>query len=426
MPTDREARDAVAQAHHDSWATILATTVRLTRDLDLAQECVQEAYAAALVQWDRDGVPAHPAGWLATTARRRAVDRMRRESALRRRLPLLLVDDGAVIDDGGDAPALADRMLSPDSAELAVPDDRLRLIFLCCHPVLDASAQVALTLRLVCDVQTADIAAVFLVPTPTMAARITRAKRKITIAGVPLRMPSAAELPERLRAVLSVVHLVLTTGHTAPSGAAPFRVDLVDQAHALAAALHEMLPDEPEPAALLALTLLTRARRSTRVDCEGRLVPLGDQDRSRWDRRQIADAHSLVLGAMSRGPRGRYALQAAITALQVSAPSDEETDWPQILTLYDTLLDTWPNPVVALNRIVGIARVHGAQAALSELERLAATGALDDYRYMHATRGHLLGELGRLAEANAAYRRALELTDNDAEREFLMLRGSSR
>ena len=397
---------------------MLAATVRVTRDLGAAEEAVQDAYVAALAAWERDGVPARPGAWLTTVARRNALNALARRDTLRSKLPLLVGPD-----EGGDGDEREPGAGGPGDPS-GFPDDRLRLVFTCCHPALSREAQVALTLRLVCGVSTADIAHAFLVSEPTMAARLTRAKRKIAAAGIPYAVPGPAELPARLDAVLTVVHLLSTTGHTAPSGDELVRVDLAERALDLARMLHALLPDAPEAAGLLALVLVHQARQGTRTDEAGRLARLADQDRSAWDRDAIAEADRLVVAALTAGrrdgrPPGRYALQAAIAALHAQAPSHAETDWPQILTLYDALLAAWPSPVVALNRAVALARVEGPEAALAVVEELERDGRLAGYRYLPATKADLLRRLGRHEEAVEAYRAALALTENAAERAFL-------
>ena len=398
---------AVADAHRREWAFVLAATARVARNLDLAEECVQDAYVAALDAWARDGVPRKPGAWLTTAAKRKALDALRRDQRFRSKLPLLV---------------------EPEEADVNIPthgavaDDRLRLIFTCCHPALSREAQVALTLRLVCGVSTGDIARAFLVSEPTMAARLTRAKKKISAARIPYRVPEAHELPDRLDAVLSVVHLLYTTGHTAPSGEQLVRGDLVQRALDLGRMLRGLMPDEREVRGLLALLLVTDARRSTRTDAHGRLLLLEEQDRSAWDRAAIEEGHQLVVGALRGGNPGRYALQAAIAALHAAAPSYAETDWPQVLTLYDELLKVWPSPVVALNRAVGVAMVRGPEVALGEIEALERDGRLAGYRYLPATKADLLRRLGHHPEATSAYRAALDLADNEAERAFLSAR----
>ncbi len=401
------AERAVADAHRREWAFVLAATARVAGDLDLAEECVQDAYVAALDAWARDGVPRKPGAWLTATAKHRALDVLRRQKVFRAKMPLLVEPDEAEVE-------VADGY--------AVPDDRLRLVFTCCHPALAREAQVALTLRLVCGVATGDIARAFLVPESTMAARVTRAKKRIAAARIPYRVPEAGELPERLDAVLSVIHLLYSTGHTAPSGADLVRADLVDRALHLTRMLLTLMPDEPEVRGLLALLLLTDARRATRTDARGRLLVLEDQDRSAWDSTAIAQGRDLVVGAFRTGRAGRYALQAAIASLHATAPSYAETDWPQVVRLYDDLLTVWPSPVVALNRAVAVSMVGGPRAALDEVEALERDGRLAGYHYLPAVRADLLRRLGRHDEAAGAYRAALALADNEAEREFLAAR----
>ena len=398
---------AVADAHRREWAFVLAATARVAGDFDLAEECVQDAYVAALDAWAREGIPRKPGAWLTTIAKRRALDALRRERVFRTKMPMLVEPDEAEVDE-------------PD--EDAVPDDRLRLIFTCCHPALAREAQVALTLRLVCGVGTGDIAKAFLVTETTMAARVTRAKKKISAARIPYRVPDSSELTERLDAVLSVIHLLYTTGHTAPSGADLVRADLVERALHLARMLLALMPDEPEVRGLLALLLFTDARRVTRTDAEGRLRLLEDQDRSLWDRAAIDEGRRLVLDSFRTGRVGRYALQAAIASLHAIAASYEATDWPQILGLYDQLLLVWPSPVVALNRAVAVSMVRGPEAGLAEIGSLARDGRLDGYHYLPAVRADLLRRLGRRDEAATAYQAAIDLVDNEAEQQFLAAR----
>lgn len=397
---------AVADAHRREWGFVLAATARVAGSIDLAEECVQDAYGAALDTWLRDGVPRSPGAWLTTTARRRALDVLRREQTLRRKLPLLVDPLGE--EAGGDV-------------DDVIPDDRLRLVFTCCHPALAREAQVALTLRLVCGLTTDEIARAFLVSESTMAARVTRAKKKISAARIPYRVPGPADLPERLDAVLTVVHLVFTTGHTAPVGAGLLRHDLVDRAVDLGRMLRRLMPDEPEVRGLLALMLLLDARSAARVRPDGSLVLLEDQDRSLWDGSAIAEGVSLVDSAM-RGRTGRFGLQAAIAAEHATAPTYDETDWGRLLALYDALLAVWPSPVVALNRTVPLLMVAGPAAALAEVEVLEADGRLAGYRYLASTKADLLRRLSRDAEAAEAYRAAIAQADNDAERAFLAAR----
>jgi RNA polymerase sigma-70 factor, ECF subfamily len=383
---------------------VLAATVRVTRDLDAAEEAVQDAYVRALSTWAEDGVPANPGAWLTTVARRGALNMLRRRRTLETKMPLLLEPGAAELDEPG--------------AE-AIPDDRLRLVFTCCHPALSPEAQVALTLRLVCGVATPDIAQAFLVPEATMAARLTRAKKKIAAARIPYSVPSGDELPERADAVLTVIHLLYATGHTAHSGADLVRDELTLRALDLARMLLLLLPDEREAAGLLVLLLVHEARRATRTDPDGRLLRLAEQDRSAWDRELIAEADRLLVRTLRAGPPGRFTVQAAIAALHAQAPSYDETDWPQILTLYDELLRIWPSPVVALNRAVALAMVDGPGPALAEVEALEREGRLAGYRYLPSTKADLLHRLGRDAEAVTAYQAALALTGNEAEQEFL-------
>jgi RNA polymerase sigma-70 factor, ECF subfamily len=403
---------AIVDAHRREWARVLAATVRLARDLDLAEECVQDAYASAMATWIRAGIPDNPAAWLTATAKRRAIDAIRRAEALRSRLPLLVEPEAG-----------AGSTTAPDAGHLpgteALADERLRLIFTCCHPALAPEAQVALTLRLVCGVPTPDIARAFLVSEVAMAARITRAKKKISTARIPYRVPQPAELPGRLRAVLAVIHLLFTTGHTAPSGPSLVRADLVDRAMHLAQMLRELMPGDTEVCGLHALLLVTDARRATRIGTDGRLIRLADQDRSQWDQAALAEANQEIIDCLRAGPPGRYILQAAIASLYAEAASYEQTDWPQILTLYDKLLDIWPSPVVALNRAVPLAMVYGPETALAEVEKLEQDGRLPAYQYLPAIKADLLGRLGRTREAGDAYRQAFTLAANEAERAFL-------
>jgi RNA polymerase sigma factor (sigma-70 family) len=408
---------AIADTHRREWARVLAATMRVARDLDLAEECVQEAYASALQAWLEDGIPRNPGAWLTTLAQRRAIDAIRRNAAFRSRLPLLVASD----DDTGEAPVDDDESTAPAAGDPddVIPDERLRLIFMCCHPALAPEARVALTLRLVCGVATPDIARAFLVSESTMAARITRAKKKISGARIAYRVPPPAETNERLSTVLAVIHLLFTTGHTAPSGVSLVRVDLVNEAMHLARMLRELTPGDTEVRGLYALLLVTDARRATRVDADGRLVRLEAQDRAKWNRVALGEAHDMIIDCLHAEPPGRYLLQAAIASLYAEAPSYDLTDWPQILTLYDKLLEVWPSPVVALNRAVPLAMVAGPQAALAEIEELEQDGRLSGYHYLPAIKADLLSRLGRTDEATAAYRQAFTQTANEAERTFL-------
>jgi RNA polymerase sigma-70 factor, ECF subfamily len=383
---------------------VLAATVRVTRDLDAAEEAVQDAYVQALRTWTSDGVPERPGAWLTTVARRNALNVLRRRRTLEIRLPLLIEPKDIEMPD-------------PDAE--AIPDDRLRLIFTCCHPAIAPEAQIALTLRLVCGLATPDVARALLVAEATMAARLTRAKKKIAAARIPYAVPAAADLPERVDAVLTVIHLLYASGHTAYSGTELMRDELSERALDLARMLRVLMPDEREAAGLLALLLVHHARRATRTDAHRVLLRLEDQDRSNWNREQIAEADRLLVAALRAGPAGRFTLQAAIAALHAQAPSYADTDWPQILTLYDELLRVWPSPVVELNRAVALSMVDGPQAALVEVEALEHDRRLAGYPYLPATKADLLHRLGRNEEASLAYHAARELSDNAAERDFL-------
>ncbi|MGY1814012.1 RNA polymerase sigma factor [Blastococcus sp. SYSU D00820] len=399
---------AVADAHRREWAFVLAATVRVTRDIDVAEECVQEAFASALTDWRTSGVPARPGAWLTTAARRRALNVLRHRGVEQRHLPLLVEDDVAP-EPAGDE-------------EHGFPDDRLRLVVTCCHPALDRPAQVALTLRLVCGLTTAEVARAFLVSEPTMAARITRAKKKIARARIPYRVPSAAELPARVDAVLTVVHLLFTTGHASPAGEELVRRDLVERSVQLCRMLRGLLPRDPAVAGLLALLLLTDARRETRTAPDGRLLLLEEQDRSRWDRAAVTEGVALVREALRVRPPSRYALQAAIAAVHAEAPTWADTDWAEIVALYGVLTEVWPSPVVALNRAVAVGFASGPAAGLEALDALAAEPQLAGYGYLPAARADLLRRLGRYEEARLAYGEALLLTGNAVEREFLAAR----
>ncbi|WP_432995841.1 RNA polymerase sigma factor [Dactylosporangium sp. CA-233914] len=369
-------------------------------DIDLVEEAVQEAFAAALQRWPDDGVPPSPAGWIITTARNHAIDRLRREAKR--------AEKHAEADLIHNAP--------PEP-----PDDRLRLIFTCCHPALARHAQVALTLRLLGGLGTPEIARALLVPEPTLAQRIVRAKNKIRDAGIPYRVPRDEDLPDRLAAVLAVVYLIFNEGYAASSGGDLVRDDLCVEALRLGRMLRGLMPDEPEVAGLLALMILSAARRPARVDAAGALVPLPSQDRSRWDRAAIAEGHRLVRECLRRGRPGPYQIQAAINAVHTDAPSAEATDWPQIVQLYDQLMALAPSPVVELNRAVAVAEVDGPDAGL----RLVEGVSLPRYHVLHAVRADLLRRAGRLAEARAAYATAAELAGNEAERDYLLSRRST-
>jgi RNA polymerase sigma factor (sigma-70 family) len=400
--------------------------MRTTRDLDAAEECVQEAYAAALVTWNRDGVPDNPGAWLTVAARRRALDVLRRESTFRSKMPLLIDDDEADVEEVGKMIEGAGDPRGASSADAleAVPDQRLRLIFMCCHPALNPEAQLALTLRLVCGMSTPDIARCLLVSPSTMSARLTRAKRKISLARIRVEVPRESDLPERLGSVLRVIYLLFTSGHTAPSGDSLQRTELLDESLHVARMLRALMPDESEVAGLLALLLVNDARRETRLGVNGEPLRLEEQDRSLWDRAAIDEAQELISVALRRPGRGRYVLQAAIALLYVEAPSFDETDWPRILRLYDELLLVWPSPVVALNRAVVVWKSHGPEMALALIAELAGDERLAHYHYLYAVKAELLSQLGRTSQAADAYRRAAELSSNVVERKFLDARAA--
>jgi RNA polymerase sigma-70 factor (ECF subfamily) len=404
-----DAQEAVERIYREEYGRIVASLVRRFGDIDIAEEAAAEALLVALERWAADGVPPNPGGWLTTTAANRAIDKIRRESHR-------------------DAKHQAALMISPEMQGVPeahqptgiVEDDRLRLIFTCCHPALAPEARVAMTLRLLGGLTVAEIAQAFLVPETTMAQRITRAKKKIKDAHIPYRVPDAEDLTQRLSAVLAVVYLVFNEGYLASSGDAPIREDLTAEAIRLGRILRALLPDDPEVAGLLALMLLTESRRTTRV-AGGELVPLHEQDRGGWDRALIAEGHALVRECLALNRPGQYQLLAAVNAVHTDAPTASDTDWEQVATLYSQLYAVAPSPVVALNRAVAVAELDGAEVALAEVDRLPLT----TYHAWHATRADLLRRLGRSSDARAAYDAAIEATDNEAERAYLRRRRGS-
>jgi RNA polymerase sigma-70 factor, ECF subfamily len=396
-----EQKAAVERVFREEYGRLIASLVRRFGDIDIAEEAAGEALVVALERWPESGVPPNPGGWLTTTAGNRAIDRIRREKQRDAKHQAALMYD----DD------------TPHEPTGPVEDDRLRLLFTCCHPALAPQARIALTLRLLGGLTVAEIAQAFLVPETTMAQRITRAKNKIAAAKVPYRVPRSDDLPERLGGVLTVLFLVFNEGYLATGDGDPVRAELTGEAIRLARVLRGLLPDEPEVAGLLGLLLLTEARREARVR-HGELVPLGEQDRAGWDRSMIAEGHDLVRGCLATNRPGRYQILAAINAVHTDAPTGSDTDWSQVVALYDqlTLLD--PSPVVALNRAVAVAELDGPAVALALIDRLPLTG----YHAWHAARAEMLRRLGRTAQATEEYDAALAATQNSAERAYLSRR----
>jgi RNA polymerase sigma-70 factor (ECF subfamily) len=409
MSRTTDATLAVEEIFRTQWGRIVAALIGSTGDWDLAEECAQDAFAKALQTWPRDGVPDKPGAWLTTVARNRAVDRLRRTAVeatkVREALELSLVDEGDREEDGS-----------------GIEDDRLRLIFTCCHPALALDARVALTLRTLAGLTTAEIARAFLVPEATMAKRLVRAKQKIRGAGIPYRVPPAHLLPDRTSGVLAVLYLLFNEGYAASAGADHVRHDLCEEAIRLARLLARLMPGEPEVLGLLALMLLQDSRRAARVDADGDLVTLEDQERALWDREKIGEGDAVLESAARIGRPGPYQVQAAIAVCHASANTAPDTDWPVIVRLYDRLLQLAPSPVVRLNRAVAVAMADGPQAGLALVEQLAGAGVLEDYGLLWATRADLLRRLGRAEEAAVAYREALARAGTDAERRFFAKR----
>jgi RNA polymerase sigma-70 factor, ECF subfamily len=404
-----DARAAVAEAFQLEWGRVVATLIRVTGDWDLAEECAQDAFVEALRRWPADGVPRRPGAWLSTVARNRALDQLRRRTAEAGKLQAALMSTPTDPTDPTET----------DDDWSEIEDDRLRLIFTCCHPALPFDARVALTLRTLAGLTSAEIAQAFLVPEPTMAKRLVRAKQKIASAGIPYRVPAAHLLPKRLSGVLAVLYLLFNQGYSASAGAEPLRENLCAEAIRLTRALVQLMPNEPEAAGLLALMLLQHSRRRARVDGEGELVTLEDQDRDRWELGEIKEATGLLEHALPKGPVGPYQLQAAIAACHADAVDAAATDWVEIAELYGRLVTVMPSPVVELNRAVAVAMADGPAAGLALVEALEDDPQLHGYHLLHATRADLLRRLGRGIEAAWSYQQALAEAGSGAERRFL-------
>jgi RNA polymerase sigma-70 factor, ECF subfamily len=396
---------ATARLYRDIWGRAVAALTRVLHDLDLVEDVLQEAWLIALEKWRRDGIPDDPTAWLLTTARNKAIDRIRRAKNLKSKESLLVAPN--VTDPFADM---------PDSS---ITDDQLRLMFTCCHPALSMEARVALTLRTLGGLTTPEIAGAFLVTESTMGQRLARAKRKIKVAGIPYEVPPDHALPDRLGSILAVIYLVFTEGYAASSGTNVVRNDLCDEAIRLGRLLLELMPDEPEAEGLLALMLLHHARRNARLNDRGDIVLLEDQDRTKWDSELISEGHSLIRHALPRADLGPYLLQAAIAGMHARSPSFDSTDWAQIVTLYDLLLSAHPSPVVELNRAVALAMRDGPDAGLRVIDELMAQGKLDRFHHLHAARADLLRRSGRIKEAIESYERALGEQQSSPERRYL-------